>query len=185
MALINRVTRLFRADLHAVLDRIEEPDALLKQAIREMEEALDHNEQQLKVLSHEMSQLSIRYSELEQNLEDLEQPSENDQPGVGGLNLDEMESVMPDAGSSQGIDFILDVPLEITVELGRTKMQVGDLLKLGQGSVVELEKLTNEPVDIFINDKLMGHGEVVVVNEKFGIRLTNIISPGERVKKLA
>jgi len=73
MALINRVTRLFRADLHAVLDRIEEPDALLKQAIREMEEALSHNEQQLKVLSHEMSQLSTCYIEVEQNLADLEQ----------------------------------------------------------------------------------------------------------------
>ncbi|KPJ88825.1 MAG: hypothetical protein AMJ53_16330 [Gammaproteobacteria bacterium SG8_11] len=73
MALINRVSRLFRADIHAVLDRIEEPDVLLKQAIREMEEALGHSEQQLKVLNHELGQLSARQSELEQSLADLEQ----------------------------------------------------------------------------------------------------------------
>lgn len=73
MALINRVTRLFRADLHAVLDRIEEPDVLLKQAIREMEEALAYDEQQLKILNHELGQLDARRSELEQNLADLEQ----------------------------------------------------------------------------------------------------------------
>jgi len=100
------------------------------------------------------------------------------------VDFAEIEPVLKGAGSSQGIDFLLDVPLEITVELGRTRIQIGDLLKLGQGSVVELEKLTNEPVDIYINHKLMGHGEVVVVNEKFAIRLTNIISPGERVQNL-
>lgn len=87
--------------------------------------------------------------------------------------------------ASQGLDFLLDVPLEIRVELGRTKIQIGELLKLGRGSVVELEKLTEEPVDVFINQKLMAHGEVVVVNDRFGIRLTTIVSPGERVKKLA
>lgn len=73
MALINRVTRLFRADLHAVLDRIEEPDVLLKQAIREMEEALDHNEQQAKVMNHELGQITLRYDELVQSLADLDQ----------------------------------------------------------------------------------------------------------------
>jgi phage shock protein A len=73
MALINRVTRLFRADLHAVLDRMEEPDVLLKQAIREMEEALGHNEQQAKVLNHELGQITSRYNELVQSLADLEQ----------------------------------------------------------------------------------------------------------------
>ncbi|MBW2125794.1 MAG: flagellar motor switch protein FliN, partial [Deltaproteobacteria bacterium] len=87
-------------------------------------------------------------------------------------------------GDSQSLDFLLDVPLEITVELGRTKIQIGELLKLGQGSVVELEKMTSEPVEIYVNQKLMAQGEVVVVNDKFGVRLTNIVSPGERVKKL-
>jgi len=120
--------------------------------------------------------------------EQNESASEIQTPGkdIAPENVDfaEIEPVLKGAGSSQGIDFLLDVPLEITVELGRTRIQIGDLLKLGQGSVVELEQLTNEPVDIYINHKLMGHGEVVVVNEKFAIRLTNIISPGERVQNL-
>jgi len=120
--------------------------------------------------------------------EQNESASEIQTPGkdIAPENVDfaEIEPVLKGAGSSQGIDFLLDVPLEITVELGRTRIQIGDLLKLGQGSVVELEKLTSEPVDIYINHKLMGHGEVVVVNEKFAIRLTNIISPGERVQNL-
>jgi flagellar motor switch protein FliN/FliY len=106
-------------------------------------------------------------------------------PPPENVEFAEIEPGLKDGESPQGIDFLLDIPLEITVELGRTRIQIGDLLKLGQGSVVELEKLTNEPVDIYINQKLMGHGEVVVVNEKFAIRLTNIISPGERVKELA
>ncbi len=101
------------------------------------------------------------------------------------MELSEIQPDQSSSGDGQGMDFLLDVPLEITVELGRTKIQIGDLLKLGQGSVVELEKMTSEPVEIYVNQKLMAQGEVVVVNEKFGVRLTNIISPGERVKKLA
>jgi len=101
------------------------------------------------------------------------------------MELSEMQLNQKQAEESKGLDFLLDVPLEITVELGRTTIQIGELLKLGQGSVVELEKLTSEPVEIYVNQKLMAEGEVVVVNEKFGVRLTNIISPGERVKKLA
>ena len=100
------------------------------------------------------------------------------------MDLTEME---PDNGFDKGeqnMDFLLDIPLEITVELGNAKITIGELLKLSQGSVVELNKLTNEPLDIFVNKKLMAYGEVVVVNEKFGIRLTNIVSPGDRVKGL-
>ena len=82
------------------------------------------------------------------------------------------------------LDFILDIPLEISVELGRTKMLIGDLLQLGQGSVVELNKLAGEPLEILVNQKLIARGEVVVVNEKFGVRLTDVISPAERVKQL-
>ena len=82
------------------------------------------------------------------------------------------------------LDFILDIPLELAVELGRTKMLVNDLLQLGQGSIVELNKLAGEPLEIYINRKLVARGEVVVVNEKFGVRLTDIISPMERVKSL-
>ena len=89
-----------------------------------------------------------------------------------------------DAKSSVNMDFLLDIPLEISVELGRTKMLINELLKLGQGSVVELSKLAGETLEILANQKLVARGEVVVVNEKFGIRLTNIVSPGERVKRL-
>jgi flagellar motor switch protein FliN len=84
----------------------------------------------------------------------------------------------------QDMDFILDIPLEVSVELGRTKMLINELLQLGQGSVIELNKLAGEPLEIFINRKLVARGEAVVVNEKFGVRLTDIISPMERVKQL-
>ncbi len=102
----------------------------------------------------------------------------------GGMDLAELEPGMGLNGNGRNMDFLLDIPLDISVELGNTKIKIGDLLKLSQGSVVELNRLTDEPLEIFVNKKLMAHGEVVVVNEKFGIRLTNIISPGERVKNL-
>ncbi|MDR1035930.1 MAG: flagellar motor switch protein FliN [Deltaproteobacteria bacterium] len=88
-------------------------------------------------------------------------------------------------GAARPLDFILDIPLEISVELGRTKMIINDLLQLGQGSVIELSKLAGEPLEIYVNDKLVARGEVVVVNEKFGVRVTDIVSPMERVKSLA
>ncbi len=83
------------------------------------------------------------------------------------------------------LEFILDIPLELSVELGRTRMLVNDLLQLGQGSIVELNKLAGEPLEIYINRKLIARGEVVVVNEKFGVRLTDIITPMDRVKSLS
>lgn len=82
------------------------------------------------------------------------------------------------------LDFILDIPLKVSVELGRTKMPIRDVLALAQGSVVELSKFAGEPLEVLINDKLIARGEVVVVNEKFGIRLTDIISPVERIEQL-
>jgi flagellar motor switch protein FliN/FliY len=82
------------------------------------------------------------------------------------------------------LDFILDIPLELSVELGKTRMLVNDLLQLGQGSVVALNKLAGEPLDVYINRKLVARGEVVVINGKFGVRLTDIVSPMERVKSL-
>jgi len=98
-------------------------------------------------------------------------------------------SELQEDGSSQetprNLDFLLDVPLEVTVELGRARMLIADLLRLGPGAIVELGKAAGEPLDIFVNDKLMGRGEVVVVNDKFAVRLADIISPAERVKKLA
>ncbi|MDR2352926.1 MAG: flagellar motor switch protein FliN [Deltaproteobacteria bacterium] len=88
-------------------------------------------------------------------------------------------------GAARPLDFILDIPLEISVELGRAKMIINDLLQLGQGSVIELSKLAGEPLEIYVNGKLVARGEVVVVNEKFGVRVTDIVSPMERVKSLS
>ncbi len=87
-------------------------------------------------------------------------------------------------GEVRPLDFILDIPLELSVELGRTDMLINDLLQLGPGSVIELNKLAGEPMEIFANNKLMARGEVVVMNEKFAIRLTDIVSPMERIKSL-
>lgn len=80
---------------------------------------------------------------------------------------------------------VLDIPLTLSVEMGKTKMLINDLLQLGQGSVIELTKLVGEPLDVMINDRLVARGEVVVVNEKFGVRLTEVISPEERIENLA
>lgn len=88
------------------------------------------------------------------------------------------------AAGNANLEFILDIPLEVTVELGRTKLLVSDLLKLGQGSVIELTKLAGETLEILANQKPIARGEVVVVNDKYGIRLTEVISPMERVERL-
>jgi flagellar motor switch protein FliN/FliY len=82
------------------------------------------------------------------------------------------------------IDMILDIPVQLTVQLGRTKIAIKNLLQLAQGSVVELDGLAGEPMDVLVNGYLIAQGEVVVVNEKFGIRLTDIITPSERIRKL-
>lgn len=82
------------------------------------------------------------------------------------------------------IDFILDIPVQLTVELGRTKIAIKNLLQLAQGSVVELDGMAGEPMDVLVNGCLIAQGEVVVVNDKFGIRLTDIITPAERIRKI-
>lgn len=86
--------------------------------------------------------------------------------------------------TSNDIDFILDIPVQLTVELGRTKIAIKNLLQLAQGSVVELDGMAGEPMDVLVNGCLIAQGEVVVVNDKFGIRLTDIITPSERIRKL-
>jgi flagellar motor switch protein FliN/FliY len=86
--------------------------------------------------------------------------------------------------TANDIDFILDIPIQITVEMGRTKIAIKNLLQLAQGSVVELDGLAGEPMDVLVNGCLIAQGEVVVVNEKFGIRLTDIVTPAERIRKL-
>lgn len=87
-------------------------------------------------------------------------------------------------GLRKDLDFILDIPLEVSAQLGSTKLLINELLQLGQGSVIELNKLAGEPLEILVNGKLVARGEAVVINEKFGVRLTDIISPIERVKQL-
>lgn len=87
-------------------------------------------------------------------------------------------------GLAKDIDFILDIPVLLTVELGRTKIAIKNLLQLAQGSVVELDGLAGEPMDVLVNGCLIAQGEVVVVNDKFGVRLTDIITPAERIRKL-
>ncbi len=87
-------------------------------------------------------------------------------------------------GKDVNLDVILDVPVTLSMEVGRTRIPIRNLLQLNQGSVVELERAAGEPLDVYINGTLIAHGEVVVVNEKFGIRLTDVISPQERIRKL-
>jgi flagellar motor switch protein FliN/FliY len=102
-------------------------------------------------------------------------------PAAGGAPGGAAKSQAP---AVQSLDFILDIPLKVTVELGRAKMAIREILQLAQGSVVELSKFAGEPLEVLVNDKLIARGEVVVVNEKFGIRLTDIISPVERIEQL-
>ncbi len=106
-----------------------------------------------------------------------------DSGGEVGLEAKE-DKDLEKATDNKNLDMILDIPLVVTVELGRTKMMINDLLQLGQGSVIELSKLVGEPLEILVNEKLVARGEVVVVNEKFGVRLTDIVSPMERVESL-
>ena len=103
----------------------------------------------------------------------------------GGVDLDHDRVAPAKDGETKSLDLILDIPLTVAVELGRSKMLINDLLQLGQGSVIELTKLVGEPLEVLVNQKLVARGEVVVVNEKFGVRLTDIVSPMERVQSLA
>ena len=100
----------------------------------------------------------------------------------------EFGNLQPDANAESksdiNMDVILDVPVTLSMEVGRTRVPIRNLLQLNQGSVVELERVAGEPLDVFVNGTLIAHGEVVVVNEKFGIRLTDVISPAERIRKL-
>jgi len=88
------------------------------------------------------------------------------------------------SGGFVKLDMLLDIPVSVSIELGRTQLQLGEILQLGQGSVVELDKLAGEPFEVLVQGRPIGKGEVVVVNEKFGLRLTDILSPVERIEKL-
>lgn len=97
---------------------------------------------------------------------------------------DESSAAVGSGDSDVNLDGILDIPVTISMEIGRTLINIRNLLQLNQGSVVELDRLAGEPMDVLVNGTLIAQGEVVVVNEKFGIRLTDVISPSERVKRL-
>jgi flagellar motor switch protein FliN len=99
---------------------------------------------------------------------EFEQMQDESQPAAGDVNL----------------EVILDVPVTLSMEVGRTRVPIRNLLQLNQGSVVELDRAAGEPLDVFVNGTLIAHGEVVVVNERFGIRLTDVVSPAERLRKL-
>ena len=106
-------------------------------------------------------------------------------PKPGQAALFEKFSGEPGSGSSNhDIDMIMDIPVRLTVELGRTKITIKQILQLAQGSVIELDGLAGEPMDVLVNGCLIAQGEVVVVNDKFGIRLTDIITPSERIRRL-
>ncbi|CRI56046.1 flagellar motor switch protein FliN/FliY [Pseudomonas sp. TE6288] len=108
--------------------------------------------------------------------------------GAGRLPMEEFaSSPKPNENVSlegPNLDVILDIPVSISMEVGSTEINIRNLLQLNQGSVIELDRLAGEPLDVLVNGTLIAHGEVVVVNEKFGIRLTDVISPSERIKKL-
>lgn len=98
--------------------------------------------------------------------------------------LDELTEDEDSRGGDDNIEAILDIPVTLSVEIGRTKINIRNLLQLNHGSVVELDRLAGEPLDVKVNGTLIAHGEVVVVNERFGIRLTDVVSPADRVRKL-
>lgn len=105
---------------------------------------------------------------------------------AAAAEFQELQADMGDLGSGDvKIDAILDVPITVAMEIGRARINIRNLLQLNQGSVVELDRLAGEPMDVLVNGTLIAQGEVVVVNEKFGIRLTDIVSPSDRVKKLS
>src|SRR5690554_4490382 len=102
---------------------------------------------------------------------------------VSTVELDEFDAGAKN-GPSPELELILDIPVSISMEVGRTSITIRNLLQLNQGSVIELDRLAGEPLDVLVNGTLIAHGEVVMVNEKFGIRLTDVVSPSERIKKL-
>lgn len=114
----------------------------------------------------------------------LAQQEHNGQSAAQQVELDEFTDNGKSGVSRPDLDVILDIPVTISMEVGRTPITIRNLLQLNQGSVIELDRLAGEPLDVLVNGTLIAHGEVVVVNEKFGIRMTDVISPSERIKKL-
>jgi flagellar motor switch protein FliN len=114
----------------------------------------------------------------------LEQQEQGGHSKAQQVELDEFVNSGGNVVGRPDLDVILDIPVTISMEVGRTSITIRNLLQLNQGSVIELDRLAGEPLDVLVNGTLIAHGEVVVVNEKFGIRMTDVISPSERIKKL-
>lgn len=126
---------------------------------------------------------NLSWDDVRQELESSKKPIPKIE--ASSATFEELQGSEKTRGAPQlDLDFILDIPLTLSAELGRSRLLISELLQLGQGSVIELTKVAGEPMDIYVNQRLIARGEVVVVNEKFGVRLTDIISPAERVNKL-
>ena len=121
-------------------------------------------------------------------MSDMNNPADDNNGAMDDLwaeALSEQKSTSSKSGTLQDIDLIMDIPVKLTVELGRTRMTIKELLRLTQGSVVALDGLAGEPLDILINGYLIAQGEVVVVADKYGVRITDIITPSERMRRLS
>ena len=103
---------------------------------------------------------------------------------IENVALEQLEDTANEHNATPQLDVILDIPVKISMEVGATNMPIRKLLQLNKGSVIELERLAGDPLDVLVNGTLIAHGEVVVVNEKFGIRMTDVVSPSERIQKL-
>jgi len=115
---------------------------------------------------------------------DTDSSAESESTDVAAAGFDSLEDNSSRSDEDINMDVILDIPVKLSMEIGRTSVNIRNLLQLNQGSVIELDRMAGEPLDVLVNGTLIAHGEVVVVNEKFGIRLTDVVSPAERVKKL-
>ena len=114
----------------------------------------------------------------------MAEQADADEAAANPISFEELHSEHNKVTTNPELDVILDIPVTISMEVGRTSITIRNLLQLNQGSVIELDRLAGEPLDVLVNGTLIAHGEVVVVNEKFGIRMTDVISPAERIKKL-
>ncbi|WP_339885400.1 flagellar motor switch protein FliN [Vreelandella maris] len=139
--------------------------------------------------SEEEDPWAAAMAEQEAAEESSEEPADEPEakaPAAKAASDDVFRPLSPDSGSTQAreLEMIMDIPVKLTVELGRTKLTIKQLLELAQGSVIELEGLAGEPMDILINGYLIAQGEVVVIEDKYGIRITEIVTPSERIHKL-
>ena len=114
----------------------------------------------------------------------MAEQADADEAAANPISFEELKNEHTTVTTNPELEVILDIPVTISMEVGRTSITIRNLLQLNQGSVIELDRLAGEPLDVLVNGTLIAHGEVVVVNEKFGIRMTDVISPAERIKKL-